>query len=117
MWLKGHQPDIFARAHLALQPRDLVGHALTGEFATDGTHAAATLAFDLRRRAWADDLVDAMGLPLDLFPAVRPSSEPMGGLMRSSPDASGCQPGPRSSWAERTRSMRPRRGGRGGKGR
>ena len=62
MWLKGHQPDIFARAHLALQPRDLVGHALTGEFATDGTHAAATLAFDLRRRAWADDLVDAMGL-------------------------------------------------------
>ena len=83
MWLKDHEPDAFARAYLALQPRDLVAHALTGEYATDGTHAAATLAFDLRRRAWADDLVHAMGLPRDLFPAVLPSSEPMGELSGS----------------------------------
>jgi xylulokinase len=83
MWLKDHEPEAFARASLALQPRDLVAHALTGEYATDGTHAAATLAFDLRRRGWADDLVNAMGLPRDLFPTVRPSSEPMGELMRS----------------------------------
>ena len=83
MWLRDHEPEAFARAHLALQPRDLVAHALTGEYATDGTHAAATLAFDLRRRAWADDLVNVMGLPRDLFPTVRPSSEPMGELMGS----------------------------------
>ena len=34
------------RRAITLQPRDLVAHALTGEFATDGTHAAATLVFD-----------------------------------------------------------------------
>ena len=78
MWLKAHQPEAFARAHLALQPRDLVAHALTGQYATDGTHAAATLAFDLRRRAWADDLINAMGLPRELFPTVQASSERMG---------------------------------------
>ena len=81
MWLKVHEPESFGRASHALQPRDLVAHALTGEIATDGTHAAATLAFDLHRRAWADDLIDAMGLPRDLFPAVRPSAEPVGGLL------------------------------------
>ncbi len=43
MWLKAHEPALFARAASALQPRDLVAHALTGEMATDGTHAAATL--------------------------------------------------------------------------
>lgn len=80
MWLRDHRPDTFAAASHALQPRDLIAHALTGEVATDGTHAAATLAFDLRRRAWANDLIDAMGLPHQVFPPVRPSSEPLGGL-------------------------------------
>jgi sugar (pentulose or hexulose) kinase len=83
MWLKAHEPTAFGAAALALQPRDLVAHALTGEVATDGTHAAATLAFDLRQRAWAADLIAAMDLPADLFPAVRPSSEVLGELLPS----------------------------------
>jgi xylulokinase len=80
MWLKAHEAGRFGRARRALQPRDLLAHALTGEMATDGTHAAATLVFDLRRRAWADDLQEALGLRPDLFPPVRPSSEVLGGL-------------------------------------
>lgn len=83
MWLKAHEPALFRRASRALQPRDLVAQALTGETATDGTHAAATLVFDLRRRAWAADLADALGLPLALFPPLRASGEPVGGLLAS----------------------------------
>ena len=51
--------------------------------ATDGTHAAATLVFDLRQRAWATDLQEAVGLSPDLFPPVRPSAEPVGELRAS----------------------------------
>ncbi len=80
MWLKTHEAVLFGRARWALQPRDLVAHALTGEMATDGTHAAATLVFDLRQRAWAGDLQEALGLPPELFPALHASSEPVGGL-------------------------------------
>ena len=80
LWLQAHEPEAFARARWALQPRDLVGHALTGEFATDGTHAAATLVFDLRRRAWDEGMQAALGLRSDLFPPVRQSSEPLAGL-------------------------------------
>jgi xylulokinase len=83
MWLKAHEPALFGRASRALQPRDLVAHALTGETATDGTHAAATLVYDLRRGAWAGDLAEAMGLPVDLFPPLRPSAEAVGGLLAS----------------------------------
>jgi xylulokinase len=93
MWLKAHEPADFARARHALQPRDLVALALTGETATDGTHAAATLAFDLGRRAWAGDLIDAMGLPHDLFPPVRPSAEPVGGLHPAVARRVGLDPG------------------------
>ena len=49
------------RAALALQPRDWVVLALTGEAVTDGTHAAATLVYDLRRRRWDDELLAGAG--------------------------------------------------------
>ncbi|HEX6654732.1 MAG TPA: FGGY family carbohydrate kinase, partial [Candidatus Limnocylindria bacterium] len=93
MWLKAHEPDTIARAAAALQPRDLVALALTGELATDGTHAAATLAFDLKERAWAADLLDGMRLSADLFPPVRPSSAPVGALLNSVAKRVGLRPG------------------------
>lgn len=83
MWIKKHEAQLFARARWALQPRDVVAHALTGEIATDGTHAAATLVFDIRRREWARDLQEALGLPSQLFPPLHPSAAPLGGLVTS----------------------------------
>jgi sugar (pentulose or hexulose) kinase len=93
IWLQAHDPATFGQARRALQPRDLVAHALTGETATDGTHAAATLLFDIRRREWARDLQDAMHLPAELFPPLRPSSEPLGGLAGSVAHRVGLPPG------------------------
>ena len=80
LWLRAHEPDAFERAALALQPRDLVALALTGEVATDGTHAAATLVYDLRRGEWDRRLLGDLGLEPSLFPPVRPSSAVIGGL-------------------------------------
>ena len=68
---------------MALQPRDLVALALTGELATDGTHAAATLAYDLRAGTWSDGLLEALGLPASLLPRIRPPWEPLGHSGRS----------------------------------
>jgi xylulokinase len=93
LWLKAHEPETFARASRALQPRDLVAHALTGEMATDGTHAAATLVFDLRLGAWAGDLQEALGLRPELFPPVRPSWEALGGLAATPARQVGLPPG------------------------
>jgi len=93
LWLQAHDPSAFAVARHALQPRDVVAHALTGEIATDGTHAAATLVFDLRQGAWADDLQAALGLPPELFPRVRPSWEPIGEVATSVAGRIGLQPG------------------------
>ncbi len=54
--------------------------ALTGETATDGTHAAATLAYDLRAGAWDEAFCAALDLDPGLFPPVLPSSAVLGGL-------------------------------------
>jgi xylulokinase len=82
-WLRDHEPVAFGAAALALQPRDFVARELTGEPATDGSHAAATLAFNLRARAWDDELLAGLELPASLFPPVRPSWETLGTLLPS----------------------------------
>jgi glycerol kinase len=54
--------------------------------ATDVSNASRTLLFDIRRLAWADDLVDIIGVPPAILPTVRPSS---GELGQTSPDLFG----------------------------
>ncbi|MBI1356147.1 MAG: hypothetical protein GC160_17540 [Acidobacteria bacterium] len=51
-----------------------------GERATDRTLAASLGAFDLARQRWSEPILSAAGLSSALFPAVRPSGAPLGGL-------------------------------------
>ncbi len=80
LWLRRYQPELWALASLALQPRDLIVMALTGEAVTDGTHAAATLVHDLRARRWDPELLGAFELPPSLFPRLGRSDEVVGAL-------------------------------------
>jgi xylulokinase len=72
LWLRRHEPEVYARTRLVLQPRDVVLHRLTGRIATDETHANATMFFNLRGRRWDRHLLDAFGVDPALFPAVMP---------------------------------------------
>jgi xylulokinase len=80
MWLRDHEPDAWARGRFVLQPRDWVALALTGAVITDGSHAAATLGYDLAKRAWAGDLLEAFGIPMEWLPPVHPSAGVVGTL-------------------------------------
>jgi sugar (pentulose or hexulose) kinase len=82
LWLRRHEPAVFARTHRFLQPRDAVLRRLTGIEATDQSHAGTTLFFDLERREWATDLLDRVGLEPDLLPPILASSEIAGGIPR-----------------------------------
>jgi sugar (pentulose or hexulose) kinase len=83
LWLRRHDPVAWRSATLALQPRDWVVLALTGEAVTDGTHAAATLVYDLRRRRWDDELLGDLDLPSSLFPRIGRADEVVGALRPS----------------------------------
>ena len=80
LWLREHEPAAFGRAVLALQPRDLVALTLTGEAATDGTHAGATLLYGLRAGDWDGHLVGDLGFDRALFPRILASTAVVGGL-------------------------------------
>jgi xylulokinase len=73
LWIRAHEPEVFKAAHLFLEPTEFLALALTGETVTDWTMAAASGLLDLRRRAWAPELIDALGLDLQQLPAPHPS--------------------------------------------
>ena len=80
LWLRRHDPAAWRSASLALQPRDWVLLGLTGEQVTDGTHAAATLVYNLRDRGWDHELLAGLDLPPELFPRIGRPDEVVGTL-------------------------------------
>ncbi|MGA8523803.1 MAG: FGGY family carbohydrate kinase [Candidatus Dormiibacterota bacterium] len=80
LWIRAHEPDVFEAARLFLQPTELLALALTGEVVTDWTIAASSALLNLRKRQWAPELVDAVGLVPAQLPVPHPSWSIVGSL-------------------------------------
>ena len=50
LWVRTHEPDLWAQVRSVLLPKDYVRFRLTGERATDVADASGTLMFDVARR-------------------------------------------------------------------
>ncbi len=69
------RPSALDRAAALLTMPDLFNHRLTGRLACEYTNATTTQCVDARRRTWALDLTDDLGLPRRLFsPLVEPGT-------------------------------------------
>lgn len=73
LWLRAHEPGVFAAARRFVQPTDYVALALTGRATTDWSMAAATALLDLRGRRWATGLLAGLDLDPAALPDVVPS--------------------------------------------
>src|SRR4051812_9926571 len=73
MWLRDVEPANFAATRWLASAGAHMSGWLTGEVAHDHAHASSTLLYDLRRRAWDEDLVDHAGLDAASLPAIRPA--------------------------------------------
>ncbi|HET6682320.1 MAG TPA: xylulokinase [Gaiella sp.] len=83
LWLRGHEPDAYARIARVLLPKDYVRLRLTGEWAIDASDASGTLLLDVGRRAWSEDVLEALDLPSAWLPPVLESPERAGEVVAS----------------------------------
>ena len=70
LWLRRHEPDVYARIAHVLLPKDYVRFRLTGERAIDAADASGTLLFDVAHRRWSDEVLAALELPREWLPEV-----------------------------------------------
>lgn len=82
LWMKNHEPENWEKTRLFLPPNDYVIYKMTGEIAIDYSSAGNIGGiFDMNRRAWSEEMMEAMGIPLSMMPQkIVESTDIVGGL-------------------------------------
>jgi xylulokinase len=93
LWLRDHEPDVYAAARWALQPKDWLRLRLTGEVATEPSDASATLLYDLRSDGWDYPAVETLGLRPDLLAPLVTSADIAGTLTEEAAELLGLRAG------------------------
>jgi xylulokinase len=70
LWVREHEPEIFAKIAHVLCPKDYVRYRLTGEFAMDMQEASGTLLLDVANRRWSAEVAEAAGIPMGWLPRL-----------------------------------------------
>ncbi len=75
LWVRRHEPEVWARVAHVLLPKDYVRRRLTGEYAIDAAEASGTLLFDVAHRRWSEEVCAALEIPMEWLPPVSESTE------------------------------------------
>ncbi len=78
MWMKKHQPEVFEKTAYVLGSKDYINFKLTGVKATDFSYASGTGAYNLTAGKMDTSLLEAAGLPADIFLDPVPSHTVIG---------------------------------------
>lgn len=95
LWIKENEPENWARIRLFLPPNAYVIHRLTGEIAIDYSSAGNIGGiFDMERRRWSDEMLEALGIPRSMLPErLAESSEIVGTLLPAEAETLGLPAG------------------------
>jgi xylulokinase len=89
LWLRRHEPTTYAQVAHVLLPKDYVRLRLTGEHAIDVADASGTLLFDVARRRWSQEMLEALELDPAWLPRALESPEVSGETVAGIPVAAG----------------------------
>jgi xylulokinase len=85
IWLRRHEPDVYARIARIALPKDYVRLRLTGEHATDVSDASGMLLLDVAARRWSAGVVSELELDPGWLPTVLESPSVSGETRAGTP--------------------------------
>ncbi len=68
LWVQQNEPELYEQARHVLLPKDYVRFRLTGEYAMDRAGGSGTILFDLKKRTWSDEVLQALDIPAAWLP-------------------------------------------------
>jgi len=93
VWVYKNDLDRLNRTHHVLLPKDWLRYQLTETFAADVTDSSVTAAFDMARREWSGEILDALEIRQDIFPKAYESPEVVGTVTAGAADETGLTEG------------------------
>ncbi|MCU0522466.1 MAG: xylulokinase [Anaerolineae bacterium] len=93
LWVREHEPEVYARAAQVLLPKDYIRYRLTGEYGTDKAGAAGTVLFDLKARDWSPEVLAALEIPAAWLPETREGPEVTSVISQAAAELTGLKAG------------------------
>jgi len=93
LWVQQHEPEIYARARHILLPKDYIRYCLTGGYAMDKADGSGTILFDLKRRDWSPEVLEALQIPAEWLPPTFEGPEVTGEVSAAAAAACGLRQG------------------------
>ncbi|HBZ16474.1 MAG TPA: xylulokinase [Pantoea sp.] len=81
LWVKQHEPQLFAQVAKVLLPKDYLRWRMSGDFASDMSDAAGTLWLDVAQRDWSDVMLNACDLQRSQMPQLFEGNQITGSLL------------------------------------
>ena len=70
MWIKKHEPEIWAKVDHIMFAKDFVRHMLTGDYVTDYIEAEGSMFFDYTTLSWSEELCALLDFPVGKLPEI-----------------------------------------------
>ncbi|MEO6965622.1 MAG: xylulokinase [Acidobacteriaceae bacterium] len=93
LWVREHEPQVFARIAHILCPKDYIRFRLSGVYAMDVQEASGTLLLDVTHRRWSQSMAEASGVPMEWLPQLFESAEICANLSGPAAAETGLQAG------------------------
>ena len=81
LWMRKHEPELFAQIEKIMLPKDYVNYMLTGVHATDYSDASGMLLLDVQHKCWSKEMLDLCGISEHQMPTLFESFAPIGTLL------------------------------------
>lgn len=89
LWIRQNQPEIYRKTFKFLQTEDYILLRLSGRFVSEDSIASRTMLFDIRRRSWSEELLEALRIPATLLPETVKPGQVVGELRPEAAEALG----------------------------
>jgi xylulokinase len=93
LWVQQEEPEIYQRVKQILLPKDYVRYKLTGDYAIDRAGGAGTILFEVAKRTWSPEVVEALGIDPSWLPPTYEGPEITGRVSREAAEATGLAEG------------------------
>ncbi|MBN2883372.1 MAG: hypothetical protein JXN10_07575, partial [Clostridia bacterium] len=80
MWLRENKPGIYENTYKFLTAHDYIIFQLSGNYVTEDSIAAGTMAYDITKKRWDPGILEYAGVSLDKMPEVYQSGKAVGYL-------------------------------------
>lgn len=70
LWVRHHEPELYAKIDQVLLPKDYIRYRLTGVYMTEVSDASGMQMLDIRKRDWSDELLESLEIDKALLAPV-----------------------------------------------